>query len=189
MKTIVTKAEMAEWIKDISNDGVMMTISEPHARSKYLNLELSHMEPVVNRIIELASKSVFGKHKRFDALNGIIVCEHVKSQPHFHIIFQKPVDKEFEIFKSKLTKLADRLCDSRFEFNLTDSYLPARVKKALTKPCYDRFVRVTNAHECTGSYLTKEYAHYYLLDGRKLVMKESQIDLYVDFNRSDKDDF
>jgi hypothetical protein len=48
-------------------------------------------------------------------------------------------------------------------------------------PCYDGFVMVTDAHENSGSYLTKEYAHYYLLNGRKLIMKDSKIDLFVDF--------
>ena len=44
-----------------------------------------------------------------------------------------------------------------------------------------RFVKVTDTHENIGDYLTKEYAHYYLLNGRGLVMKDSKIDLFVEF--------
>ena len=180
MKTRISKSEMADWIKAIGHDGVMMSISEPRAKSQYLMLEEWHMEPIIDRIIQLASKFVFGKHKRFESLNGMVVCEPAHPRPHFHVVLQKPESKHYCEFKSKLTKLADRLCNEDFIFDLSTSRLPARMRKTLAKPCYERFVRVTDAHENTGSYLTKEYAHYYLLDGRKLAMQENQIDLFVE---------
>jgi hypothetical protein len=180
-KIRINKKELADWIRDFGTGGVMLSISEPHARSGYLNLEQWHMEPIVSYIIELASKQVFGKHKRFEALQGVMVCESPMSRPHFHIVFKKPEGMDRARFKDKLEKLATKLCDESFEFNLSNSTLPDGLKKVLATPCYDNFVKATDAHENSGSYLTKEYAHYYLLNGRKLVMEDSKINLFVDF--------
>lgn len=181
MRTIITREKMANWIRDVGTDGVMLTISEPHAKLHHLNLEQWHMEPIIDRIIELASKFVFGKHRRFEALEGLVVCENPRSRPHFHIVFKKPEAMDGVKFKNKLKKLESRLCDETFRFDLSDSHLPAVLKEKLATPCYDKFVLVTDPHENLGSYLTKEYAHYYLLDGRKLVMNDSKMDLFVDF--------
>ncbi|ABB73422.1 hypothetical protein SAMN05216403_13224 [Nitrosospira multiformis ATCC 25196] len=176
-RTIINKEEVADWIREVGTNGVMLTISEPHAKLKYLNLEQAHMEPIVSRIIELASKVVYGKHKRFEALEGLVVCESPIFRPHFHIVFKKPETIDKVKFKDKLTKLAIRLCNKKFRFDLSDSNLPEGLKKVMAFPCYDRFVEVTNTHKNTGSYLTKEHANYYLLTGRKLVLKDSKIEL------------
>lgn len=183
-RTIITREEMANWIRDLGRDGVMLTISEPHAKLHHLNLEQWHMESIVDRIIELASKFVFGKHKRFEALQGIMVCENPKFRPHFHIVFKKPEGMDRAKFKDKLVKLATRLCDPDFVFNFLDAKSPYQLTTAMATPCYDTFVKVTDTHENTGKYLTKEYAHYYLLNGRKLVLKDSKIDLFVSFYSS-----
>ena len=178
---VISRDEMADWIQEVGTDGAMLTISEPHAKLHHLNLEQRHLEPLVDRIIELASKFVFGKHKRFEALQGVMVCENPKSSPHFHIVFKKPEGIDRAKFKDKLVKLESRLCNEKFRIDLSDSNLPTVLKEQLSTPCYGDFVRVTDTHENTGSYLTKEYANYYLLDGRKLVMKDSKIDLFLDF--------
>ena len=180
-RTIISKEEMADWIREVGTDGVMLTISEPHAKLKRLNLEQRHMEPIVSRIIELANRAVFGKHKRFEALQGLMVCENPKFRPHFHIILKKPEGMDKVKFKEKLVKLAKRLCNPEFVFNFSNTSSPYQLTTAIATPCYEGFVKATDAHENSGNYLTKEYAHYYLLNGRGFVMKDSKIDLFVDF--------
>ena len=59
-RTIISKEEMANWIREVGTDGVMLTIAEPHGKLKHLNLEQRHMEPIVSRIIELANRSGLG---------------------------------------------------------------------------------------------------------------------------------
>lgn len=182
IRTIINREEMANWIREVGTDGAMLTISKPHEKLKHLNLEQTHMEPIVSRIIELASRFVFGKHKRFEALQGVMVCENPKFRPHFHIVFRKPEGIDVGKFKGKLKKLESRLCNQNFRFDLSDSKLSDVLKEKFATPCYGDFVKVTDTHENLGSYLTKEYANYYLLDGRKLVMRDSKIDLYVNFH-------
>ena len=95
----VTKSEMAECIKFNSVDSLMLTIAKPHAKANHLNLTVKDMEPIISKIINMANSAVFGKHKHFEFLRGIIVCESVKKEPHFHIILNKPQHLNFEKFK------------------------------------------------------------------------------------------
>ena len=181
MKTRITRNELADWIRDTGKDSLMLTISEPHAKAHHLTLELKHMEPIVSQIVGMANRYVYGKHKHFESLKGVVVSEGGKQNPHFHIIFQKPACKDFEDFKRKLTNIATMLCDENFRFDFSESFLPARYKKVLAQPCYSTFVKVSNAHENIGSYLSKSVAEYFLLTGREVSFEDTKINLFVDF--------
>ena len=127
MKVSISKNEMAEWIKDVGERSLMLTVSEPHAKTHHLKLGMSDMEPIISKIIKLANNFVFGKHKHYEFLDGVIVCQHANKQPHFHIVFKKPEKIDLDVFKRRLTKVANMLCNEDFKFDLTDTYLPSRV--------------------------------------------------------------
>lgn len=185
-KTIIKQEELAKWILDNSKDSLMMTISEPHAKASHLALELCHMELIISRIVNLCNKTVFGKHRHFDFLHGIVAVENIDRNPHFHIIFKKPDNKESDDFNKKLVKVADKLCSENYQFDLTKTYLPYNIKKFLTKPCYSSFVKVTKTHENTGSYLTKSISKYVILTGRDVKLITNDLNLFVDFHNGKK---
>ena len=129
----------------------------------------------------MANSAAFGKHKHFEFLRGIIVCESVKKEPHFHIILNRPQHLDFDTFNEKLTKVSTRLCDENFKFDLGDSYLTSINQYFLTTPCYKDFAKTSIAHDGLGEYLTKEYSYYYFLENRKVNFDTSRIPVYVDF--------
>lgn len=172
---------MAKWITNIGKNSLMLTISEPHAKTHNLDLSLTNLEPIVSDIIKLANSFVFGKHKRFIFLKGIIVCENLKKEiPHFHVVFMKPENIDFDIFKSKLEKIAHKLCKEEFVFDLKHTYLCSKKKYLLSQPCYEKFVKVSNSHENIGRYLTKSWdASYFILNDRAVNFEKDKIDLFV----------
>ena len=132
---VIGKTEYSNWIKNISVDSLMLTISEPHIKTKHLELTVKDMEPIISKIISMANSAAFGKDKHFEFLKGIIVCENVKEekeQPHFHIILNKPQHLNFGKFQEKITKVSTSLCDKNFKFDLSDSYLTFINKYFLT---------------------------------------------------------
>lgn len=181
MNTVITRAEYAKWIDDISESCLMLTISKPHAKTLHLNLQLEDMEPLISKIITLANSFVFGKYKHFDYLKGIVVAENLRLNPHFHILFKKPKNIDFDKFESKLTKLANKICDEKFKFDFTNSYLKSEVKYLLSNPGYCKFAFVSNVHIFTGNYLTKSYATYYVLSDRKISFANARINVNVIF--------
>lgn len=191
MKISVSKNEMAEWIREVGEHSLMLTISEPHARAHHLKLGVSEMEPIISKIIKLANSFVFSKHKHYEFLDGVIVCQHANKQPHFHIVFKKPEKIDLNVFKRKLTKVADMLCKEDFKFDLSDEFLSSKVKLFLTFPCYNRFAKVTDTHENIGSYLTrlehKSTTMYFLLKDRKVNFKNDKIDLHINFENEKKE--
>lgn len=124
MKLTINQRDLATWIQQASNDGLMLTISRPHAKANHLAIESRHMEPIISRIVDLANRFVFGSHKRFDYLKGIIVQEGGRLFPHFHIVFQRPLKMDMDIFQHKLTQLATRLSDPAFTFDLSHHSWP-----------------------------------------------------------------
>lgn len=54
----------------------MPTISEPHVRIHRLLANGNNLEPLIDQIIILINKYVFGKHKRFESLQGIVIEEN-----------------------------------------------------------------------------------------------------------------
>lgn len=177
----ITRTDYSNWIKNISIDSLMLTISEPHIKTKHLKLTVMDMEPIISKIIDMANSATFGKYKHYEFLRGIIVCENVTKEPHFHIILNRPQHLEFDKFNEKITKVSTKLCDKNFKFDLRDSYLKSDVKYFLTTPCYEGFAKTTIAHERLGRYLTDEYAFYYFLENRKVNFETSRIPVYVDF--------
>lgn len=186
MKLTMNQIDLAEWIQEASRDGLMLTISRPHARADHLAIESTHMEPIISRIVGLANRFVFGKHKRFDFLKGIVVQEGGRLFPHFHIAFQKPVAMDIDTFQHKLSQLATRLCDPDFEFDLSDSYLSKAYQRALTKPGFPTFARVSPVHERLGGYLTAECAKYFQIHDRSFNLQRDQIQIYVDFHNNQR---
>lgn len=175
----ISKEEFSKWILYVAENSLMLTISEPHAKTKHLELTVENMQPIISKIVLMANNSVFTKHKHFEFLRGVVVAENVHKQPHFHILFKKPNGLEFDKFESRLTKVANKLCNAEFHFDLTDSYLNSRIKYFLSNPCYDRFAKVSNTHEFTGNYLTKQYAYYYVLDDRGVKFADTQLHIFV----------
>ena len=139
------------------------------------------MEPIISKIIYMANSATFGKHKHFEFLRGMIVCENLKTQPHFHMILNRPQHLEFDKFKEKITKVSTRLCDKNFKFDLTDSYLTSANRFFLITPCYEGFAKTTIAHDGLGKYLTKQYSQYFALQSRKVDFETSRIPVYIDF--------
>ncbi len=166
----------------MATDGMMLTISRLSARFKRLTIEDRHMEPIVSRIIELANKAVFGKHKHVEYLRGIVVSEGCQVRPHYHIVFSKPEDMDPLWLRTKLKQLEPSLCDVNFKFDLAHSGFSRMFCSALSNPCYPDFVRFTDTHERTGDYLTKQPSRYYVLSHRGLNIKDDLHDLYVDFH-------
>lgn len=164
----------------------MLTISQPHARVNHLQLTMRDIEPLIGRIIELCNSFTFGKHKHFDWMRGVVAMEGGEFNPHFHIVFEKPANIDFERFKARLEKVADRLCREDFEldfdYDALDWYPTKKVQKALSQPGYDRFAKVTEAHDNIGSYLTKAAnTEYFLINGRKPRLSRSKLDVFVDY--------
>jgi hypothetical protein len=192
----INKEELKEWIQKMSQDSLMLTIARPHAKALNLKtngadlikIEETHMQHVIDRIINLSSRYVYGTNKKFEFLKGLVVQEGGIFNPHYHIIFQKPEAMEFQRFKDKLTRLAVKFCDPNFEFDLTDAPLPNSIRKVLSKPAYKDFARVTDCHTNTGGYLTKLYsAKYYVLQARGFDMKQGRIEVYVDHTNPTKE--
>ena len=178
---VISGTKYSKWINEISNDSLMLTIAKPHAKTDHLNLTVKDMEPIISKIISMANSAAFGKHKHFEFLKGMIVCESVTKHPHFHILLNKPEHLEFDNFYEKITKVSTKLCDKNFKFDLRNSYLESQIRYFLSTPCYDRFAKTTIAHDSLGNYLSKEYAYYYLLENRKVNFATSRIPVYVDF--------
>lgn len=178
----IKRKVIVEWIQEIGEGSYMLTISKVHAKAQHLKLTLEDLEPTISKIIYLTNGFVFGKHKHFEFLKGVIVCEHFNTEPHFHIIFQKPNKFDSFEFNKKLQKASKRLCDEKFEFNLNDSYLPAKTRYFLSHPCYPDFVKVSNFHMGLGLYLTKKVdTCYFLLTDRKVVFKRDLINVRIDY--------
>lgn len=183
----ITKVTLREWIEELTQyNSLMLTISEPHARINRVLANGNNLEPVIDQIIKLINRYIFGKHKRFEALNGIIVEEDPLFQPHYHILFNKPESMKFNVFKYKMEQASNRLCLDIFKLDLSDSNLNHKIKNALSTPCYDTFCKVTEVHENIGSYLTKSRANYYVLQGRKFCRKDDSLNLWVNFKKSSK---
>lgn len=178
---VISRGKYSNWIKSLSEDSLMLTISEPHAKTKHLNLTVKDMEPILSKIIGMANSATFGKYKHFEFLRGLIVCENVDKQPHFHIVLNRPKNIEFDKFNKRITKVANKLCDKDFKFDLSESYLPSKTRYFLSTPCYEGFAKTTVAHEGLGKYLTEEYAFYYVLEDRKVNFQKSRIPVYLDF--------
>ncbi len=87
----IRKVILKEWIEEFTEDNsLMLTISEPHVRIHRLLANGNNLEPVIDKIIKLVNKYVFGKHKRFESLQGIVIEEDPLFQPHYHILLKKP---------------------------------------------------------------------------------------------------
>ena len=178
----ITKVTLKEWIGEFTKyDSLMLTISEPHARIHRLLANGNNLEPLIDQIIKLINRYIFGNHKRFESLQGIVIEEHSLFQPHYHILLKKPEFMEFDVFKYKTEQVSNRLCSENFKFDLNDSNLSNGIKNTLSMPCYDAFSKVTEVHENIGSYLTKERANYYLLQGRKFCRKDDCLNLRVNY--------
>jgi hypothetical protein len=178
----ISKRELVDWINEFNNDEVLMlTISEPHAKLHNLTIDGIYLEPVIDAIIKLVNRFVFGKNKKFEALNGIVIEENFLLRPHYHILLYKPVNMNFENFKHKLEQISARLCEENFQLDLRDSNLSQYIQKSLSKPCYDKFARVTEVHGNIGSYLTKKTvsSKYYILQGRKFNRANDCLDLKI----------
>ena len=178
----IEKYELQQWIEELTQyNSLMLTISEPHAKIKRVLANGNNLEPVIDQIIKFVNRYVFGKHKRFEFLKGLIVEENKFFSPHFHILFYKPESMDFNVFKYKMEQASNRLCLDNFRLDLSDSNLSSRLKDVLSMPCYDAFSKVTEVHENIGSYLTKKRANYYLLQGRKYSRKDDCLDLRVNY--------
>lgn len=178
----IKREVLVEWIKDIGKESYMLTISKVHAKALHLKPTLKELEPIVSKIIALSNSFVFGKHKHFDCLKGVIICEHFDTEPHFHIMFQKPAKFESFEFCKKLQKVANKLCDEEFEFNFNDSYLPSKSRYFLSQPCYPDFVKVSIFHVGLGQYLTKKIdTCYFLLSDRKVDFTRDLLNVIIDY--------
>ncbi|SEN30356.1 hypothetical protein [Nitrosomonas marina] len=181
----INKEELDSWLKTIimDNDSLMLTISEPHNKIRRSVASGENLEPIIDKIIKIANRYIYGKHKRFVSLKGIIVEEHPLFTPHYHIILLKPEKMDFDTFRHKLEQLSNKLCSEEFEFDLSDAFLSSKIKNILSKPCYDRFAKVSNGHDFLGEYLVKEHAKYYLLQDRKFCRKKDDLELFVNFKK------
>lgn len=178
----IEKYELQQWIEELTQyNSLMLTISEPHAKIKRVLANGNNLEPVIDQIIKFVNRYVFGKHKRFEFLKGLIVEENKFFSPHFHILFYKPESMDFNVFKYKMEQASNRLCLDNFRLDLSDSNLSSRLKDVLSMPCYDAFSKVTEVHKNIGSYLTKKRANYYLLQGRKFSRRTDCLDLRVNY--------
>ena len=103
--------------------------------------------------------------------------EYIQNQ----LLTWKPVNMNFEKFKYKLEQISARLCKESFQLDLRDSNLPQNIEESLSKPCYNKFARVTEVHENIGSYLTKKTvsSKYYILQGRKFSRTNDCLDLKI----------
>jgi hypothetical protein len=203
MTLTINQSDLAQWIRDSSVDGLMLTISRPHAKLGHLpvedrnaaekvimkKIEAIHMEPVISQIVTLANQYVLGKHKHFDRLKGLVTCEHWKEFPHFHITFQKPANMDFDVFEKKLTQLAARLNHKSFVFDFRDRcrFFDPIIYRTLMRPCFPGFAFVSRAHERLGGYLTKGHAKYFILTERDFNLDRDQMDIYVDFHNKQPD--
>jgi len=178
----IEKYKLQQWIEELTQyNSLMLTISEPHAKIKRVLANGNNLEPVIDQIIKFVNRYVFGKHKRFEFIKGLIVEENPDTQPHYHILLKRPESMELNKFKYKMEQASNRLCLDNFRLDLSDSNLSSRLKDVLSMPCYDAFSKVTEVHENIGSYLTKKRANYYLLQGRKYSRKDDCLDLRVNY--------
>jgi hypothetical protein len=178
----IEKYELQQWIEELTQyNSLMLTISEPHAKIKRVLANGNNLEPVIDQIIKFVNRYVFGKHKRFEFIKGLIVEENPDTQPHYHILLKRPESMDFNVFKYKMEQASNRLCLDNFRLDLSDSNLSSRLKDALSMPCYDAFSKVTEVHKNIGSYLTKERANYYVLQGRKFSRRTDCLDLRVNY--------
>jgi hypothetical protein len=181
----IEKYKLQQWIEELTQyNSLMLTISEPHAKIKRVLANGNNLEPVIDQIIKFVNRYVFGKHKRFEFLKGLIVEENKFFSPHFHILFYKPESMDFNVFKYKMEQASNRLCSEDFKFDLSDSNLSNDIKNTLSSPCYNKFSKVTEIHENIGSYLTKDMANYYIINGRKFNRKNDHLELWVNFKNS-----
>ena len=87
----IEKYELQQWIEKFNqDDSLMLTISEPHIRINRLLAQGDNLEPVIDQIIKFVNRYVFGKHKRFEFIKGLIVEENPDTQPHYHILLKRP---------------------------------------------------------------------------------------------------
>jgi len=178
----IEKTKLQQRIEKFDQDSsLMLSISEPHIRIKRLIANGDNLEPVIDQIIKLVNRYVFGKHKKFESLKGIIVEENPIIQPHYHFLLCKPDYMEFNVFKRKMEQVSTRLCSEDFKLDLRDSNLSNSLKNTLSTPCYNTYSKATEIHENIGSYLTKGIANYYILDGRKFSRKDECLNLWVSY--------
>lgn len=179
----ILQSELIHWINKFNRNGssLMLTISEPHKRLGRYAIEGGNLEPIIDEAIRLINARVFGKNRRFQSLNGLVVEENQYFRPHYHILLSKPEHMEFDIFKKRLSSIANLMCNENFEFDLSKSNFSQKTKKRISKPCYERYAIVTDYHENLASYLTKElqFANYYILQGRGFNRVEDKLNLKV----------
>ncbi|SFI39932.1 hypothetical protein [Nitrosomonas sp. Nm34] len=174
------KSDIRKFINKFKeNDSLMLTISEPHIRLKKFAIEGITLEPIIDEIIRLVNRFVFGKNKKYESLKGIVVEENMYFHPHYHIILKKPEGMEFDPFKRKLEQIAERLCEKDFILDLSGSNISSKTKERLSKPCYDKFAKVTEVHGNLDNYLTKQGAFYYILQGREFKRERDILELRV----------
>lgn len=181
----IEKYKLQQWIEELTQyNSLMLTISEPHAKIKRVLANGNNLEPVIDQIIKFVNRYVFGKHKRFEFIKGLIVEENPDTQPHYHILLKRPESMDFNVFKYKMEQASNRLCLDNFRLDLSDSNLSNDIKNTLSAPCYNNFSKVTEIHENIGSYLTKDMANYYIINGRKFSRRNDHLDLWVCFYRN-----
>jgi hypothetical protein len=75
--TRIDKTDISNLINGFDgNESLMLTISEPHIRLGRLAIEGRNLEPIINEIIRLVNRYVFGKYKKYESLNGIVIEEN-----------------------------------------------------------------------------------------------------------------
>ncbi len=181
-KKAILQSEMTQWINEFNHNGsLMLTISEPHKRLKRYAIDGTNLEPIIAEIIRLSNASVFTKNKRHESLDGLIVEESPRFRPHYHILFSKPEKMEFDVFRKRLSRIANLMCNENFKFDLSKSNFSQKTKEIISKPCYDRYAKVSDYHENSASYLTKElgFANYYMLQGRGFNRENDKLTLKV----------
>lgn len=178
----ILQSEMIQWINEFNHNGsLMLTISEPHKRLKGYAIEGTNLEPIIAQIIKLSNASVFKKNIRHESLDGLIVEESPHFRPHYHILFSKPEKIEFDVFKKRLSSIANLMCNENFKFDLSKSNFSQKTKERISKPCYDGYAKVSDYHENLASYLTKDlgFANYYMLQGRGFSREKDKLALRV----------
>lgn len=184
IRTILGKSSLKKWInRYFDNESLMLTISKPHQKLSRLTFEKSNLEVIISEIINIVNRYVFGKNKRFEFLEGIIVEENIHGRPHYHILLHKPEKMDFDRFMNKLGKVERLLCNEDSQLNLSKYNLTTRMQDLLSKPCYGSFAKVSQIHDNLAGYLTKTISNYYFLQGRAFDRANDKLDLYVDFYR------
>lgn len=181
-KIKITQSEMDQWINKFNRGGLLMlTISRPHSKLRSYAIRGENLEPIIDEIIRLVNACVFGKNRRFEVLDGLVIEEKQYLYPHYHIIFSKPADMVFNIFKKRMCSIANLMCNENFIFDLSRSNFSQKTKDRLSKPCFDKFAMVTDYHENLANYLTKElqHANYYILQSRGFNRERDKLALNV----------